>query len=384
MGLIVLKWICRHLEARPLSSSITTPTTSDRKQASSDRRGRSSFREGQQHNGPEKNAPSDSNSQATVGCAVSHVRLVMAADHEPSLLWRGESSAECVSGRRVVVAADDGRFVPSDTGIDQITSITRNCVTKLRQSIVEEGSVIEGFGSKADELCDRAVAAFCDRAPAPPSSSDGGSAAAAIYDAVLADVEKSVDAPLQVLYLKQLGYLREMALQQFRGRATDNKASGSSYYESMLRADADFVEAAVSSTRSGGGGGSGDNVWDYTQERGYLQAVLNLAAEQAAQRNELVVETAEKQQAAMSVLQYQNQMIQQLQNQLYGQSSPWNIGMAYRIPDTNFNVQGSYQQGRANVQISCVPDEYAPLLGPNGFTNGVGPGNLGLSLNLSL
>jgi hypothetical protein len=125
-------------------------------------------------------------------------------------------------------------------------------------------------------------------------------------------------------------------------------------------------------------------VWDYTQERGYLQAVLNLAAEQAAQRNELVVETAEKQQAAMSVLQYQNQMIQQLQNQLYGQSSPWNIGMAYRIPDTNFNVQGSYQQGRANVQISCVPDEYAPLLGPNGFTNGVGPGNLGLSLNLSL
>jgi hypothetical protein len=253
-------------------------------------------------------------------------------------------------------------------------------ISKLRQSIVEEGSVIEGFGSKADELCDRAVAAFCDRAPAPPTL-DGGNAAA-IYDAVLADVEKSVDAPLQVLYLKQLGYLREMALQQFRGRATDNKASGSSYYESMLRADADFVEAAVSSTRTGGN--SGDNVWDYTQERGYLQAVLNLAAEQAAQRNELVVETAEKQQAAMSVLQYQNQMIQQLQNQLYGQSSPWNIGMAYRIPDTNFNVQGSYQQGRANVQISCVPDEYAPLLGPNGFTNGVGPGNLGLSLNLSL
>ena len=58
--------------------------------------------------------------------------------------------------------------------------------------------------------------------------------------------------------------------------------------------------------------------------------------------------------------------------------------MAYRIPDTNFNIQGSYQQGRTNVQLSCVPDEYAPFLGPNGFTNGVGPGNLGVSLNLSL
>jgi hypothetical protein len=77
-------------------------------------------------------------------------------------------------------------------------------------------------------------------------------------------------------------------------------------------------------------------------------------------------------------------MIQQLQMQLYGQSSPWNVGVAYRIPDTNFNLQGSYQQGRANLQLSCVPDEYAPMLGPNGFTNGVGPGNLGLSLNLSI
>ena len=75
---------------------------------------------------------------------------------------------------------------------------------------------------------------------------------------------------------------------------------------------------------------------------------------------------------------------QQLQMQLYGQTSPWNVGVAYRIPDTNFNLQGTYQQGRANVQLSCVPDEYAPFLGPNGFTNGVGPGNLGLSLNLSV
>ena len=47
--------------------------------------------------------------------------------------------------------------------------------------------------------------------------------------------------------------------------------------------------------------------------------------------------------------------------QLYGQSSPWNVGMAYRAPDTNFNFQGSYQQGRAYVQLSWFPDEYAPI-----------------------
>jgi hypothetical protein len=49
-----------------------------------------------------------------------------------------------------------------------------------------------------------------------------------------------------------------------------------------------------------------------------------------------------------------------------GQSSPWNIGMAYRIPDSNINLSGSYQQGKGNIQISCVPDESLPLLGPNG------------------
>lgn len=40
--------------------------------------------------------------------------------------------------------------------------------------------------------------------------------------------------------------------------------------------------------------------------------------------------------------------------------------MAYRIPDTNINLSGSYQQGKGNIQVSCVPDESLPLLGPNG------------------
>jgi len=42
-------------------------------------------------------------------------------------------------------------------------------------------------------------------------------------------------------------------------------------------------------------------------------------------------------------------------------------GLAYRLPDTNINLSGSYQQGKGNVQISCVPDEAMSLLGPNGM-----------------
>ena len=77
--------------------------------------------------------------------------------------------------------------------------------------------------------------------------------------------------------------------------------------------------------------------------------------------------TAAKQtQQAMQYLQMQQQQISAIQQQLQGGSSPWNIGAAYRIPDSNINLSCTYQQGRANIQISCVPDESVPLLGPNG------------------
>merc|ERR1712078_935119 len=104
---------------------------------------------------------------------------------------------------------------------------------------------------------------------------------------------------------------------------------------------------------------------------------MNRLAESGKTAQDVRLDAARQQQTAMTFLQSQQQMIQQLQTQLYGQTSPWNVGVAYRIPDTNLNLQGSYQQGRTNLQVSCVADEYAPFLGPNGFTSGVGPGNLG-------
>jgi len=203
---------------------------------------------------------------------------------------------------------------------------------------------------------------------ASESSSSSG------YDRGVDEIASAVDAQLHVLYLRQLALLRENALQKYRSAA---KSSGSSEYEAMLQADAQFAREAEESTRDG-------SDWDYTGERSFLQAVMNNIAESGKKAMDIQMKSAQQQQTALSFLQSQQQMIQQLQQQLYGQSSPWNVGVAYRIPDTNFNLQGSYQQGRANIQLSCVPDEYAPMLGPNGFTNGVGPGNLGLSLNLSV
>lgn len=240
----------------------------------------------------------------------------------------------------------------------------------LRTKIIDEGTTVDKFGSIADTLCNAALEKFTSTAPSPEDSSSSAST----YDKKLQELESALDAPLEVLYLRQLSLLRESALSSYRA---SYRATETSDYEAMLVADSQFSSAAEEATREG-------SDWNYAAERSHLQSIMNDMAGSKKKWMDVQMKSAEKQSTAMSFLHQQQQMIQQLQMQLYGQTSPWNVGMAYRVPDTNFNLQGSYQQGRANVQLSCVPDEYAPMLGQNGFTNGVGPGNLGLSLNLSV
>lgn len=252
----------------------------------------------------------------------------------------------------------------------EIIDKTTREVDAMRRSVLEGGQCIPSFGVRADELCNRALEEFASKAP------DAGddSSSAAVYDRKLEELESAVDAPLQILYMRQLAFIREKALQKYRSASRTSEASD---YEAMLQADAQFERQADEATREG-------SDWDYAAERTHLQTVMNELASSGKKLADIQLKNAQQQSTAMQFLQQQQQMIQQLQMQLYGQSSPWNVGVAYRIPDTNFNLQGAYQQGRTNLQLSCVPDEYASLLGPNGFTSGVGPGNLGLSLNLSV
>jgi len=243
-------------------------------------------------------------------------------------------------------------------------------VDDLRKKVVEEGTCVPAFGVRADEICNKGLEEFASKAP----NAGDDSAAAAIYDRKLEELESAVDAPLQILYMRQLAFIREKALQKYRATSRTSEASD---YEAMLQADAQFEREAEEATREG-------SDWDYAAERTHLQSVMNELASSGKKMVDIQLKGAQQQSTAMQFLQQQQQIIQQLQMQLYGQSSPWNVGIAYRVPDTNFNIQGAYQQGRTNLQLSCVPDEYASLLGPNGFTQGVGPGNLGLSLNLSI
>jgi len=241
-------------------------------------------------------------------------------------------------------------------------------ITTLSETL-DSSTPLQSFGSTADDICNGALEEFA--ASAPPSTSD--TSKSAVYDRKLEELEVTLDAPLKVLYLRQLGLLRERAMAKYKqGRGGEKNE-----YEAMVEADDLFTREAEEATRQGGG-------WDYSSERTSLQSVLNDLASNSKKVTAVELRAAQQQSTAMQYLQMQQQQIQQMQMQLYGQSSPWNVGFAYRVPDTNINLQGSHQQGRTNLQMSCVPDEYANMLGPNGFTNGVGPGNLGLSVNLNL
>lgn len=114
------------------------------------------------------------------------------------------------------------------------------------------------------------------------------------------------------------------------------------------------------------------------------QALLNDIVEKSKSALEIRLEGARQHRQALQYLQMQQQQMNAIQAQMQvlgsfaimynalsiiyiqGANSPWNFGMAYRIPDTNININCNYQQGKSNIQISCVPDESIGLLGSNG------------------
>lgn len=232
---------------------------------------------------------------------------------------------------------------------------------------LEEGEKIEGFGSKAAEIMNDALASY-DAATDEYSEES-------IQPRKRRELESIIDTSQHAIFMKQVQVLRENALAHFKSAtASDDMPSDFAFYT----ADSLFQREAEESKRPG-------SSWSTNQERTDLQ---NMMQEISTQRKRLLTSqvTAAQQQAhAMQYLQMQQSQMNAIQAQAYGGSAgQWNVGAAYRPPDTNINASLSYQQGRTNVQISMVPDESASLLGPNGFTAGVGPGNLGLSFNIGL
>lgn len=234
--------------------------------------------------------------------------------------------------------------------------------------MLDEGEKIDGFGAKAADIMNNALLKY-DEATAEFRDES-------IQARKRRELESIIDTSQQALFMRQMQLLRENALVHFKSATTsEDMPSDFAFYtaDSLFQREADDAKRPGSS-------------WSSTQERSDLQ---NMMQEISTQRKRLLtsqVSAAQQQAHAMQFLQMQQSQMNAIQAQAYGGGGvgQWNLGAAYRPPDTNINASLSYQQGRTNIQISMVPDDSASLLGPNGFTAGVGPGNLGLSFNIGL
>jgi hypothetical protein len=232
---------------------------------------------------------------------------------------------------------------------------------------VDENNKIPNFGNKSAELIKTALQNFDDQVEESKN-----------WQTTIKkrqELEAILDTSLNSIFLKQLSILRESAISHFKSAASNDEIPADFAF---FAADTFYLREAEESIRPG-------SYWNYSNER---TNVHNTIREISNRRKQLIsekIQHADHQANAFQYLQMQQAQIQAMQQQQYGGSpGSWNIGLAYRPPDSNLNISMGYQQGRTNIQISMVPDEQASLLGPNGFTSGVGPANLGLSLNLNI
>ena len=131
-----------------------------------------------------------------------------------------------------------------------------------RLETINEGSCIPKFGAEADRICNNALESFTSRAPPDDSSSSES-----IYDKNVEQLERSLDAPLHVLYLKQISLLREKAIKSFK----QSLSTEGSEYEAMMAADEFFRREAEESTRQ-------NPDWDYVKESQLLKQTLGEVA----------------------------------------------------------------------------------------------------------
>lgn len=272
----------------------------------------------------------------------------------------------------------------SSIGIQEIDSNQNNCIIEgekcfsiiLKEAalqmaeltkVVDENSKIPNFGIKSSQIVQESLSKFEKFMSFSKNFS--------FINKKKSELEAIIDTSLNSIFLKQLNIIREMTISHFKS-ATTNEDVPADF--AFFTADSFFVREAEDSVRPG-------SSWIYSNERASLHSILREISNRRKQLISERIQHAEHTANAFQYLQMQQAQMQAIQQQQFGGSpGSWNIGCAYRPPDSNLNISMGYQQGRTNIQISMIPDEQANLLGPNGFTSGVGPANLGVSLNLNL
>lgn len=219
----------------------------------------------------------------------------------------------------VVVAGDEFEILA--TGLRE--------VAKLRET-VSKGVCVANFGAKADEIC------------------VGPEWVCAI-----------LDGQLRCLYEKQLSMLVDAAVSTPHGE-----------YLWMVNTERNFVKAAEESTRN-------NAAWSYDEKRAQLRGLLAAVAVKSAEVRQAELKAAQQRAQYFTAL---NKLVHDLEDATqahFGLDAPVDAALAVRIPETNINLSAALQKGKSTVQLSVVPDDSAPLLGPSGFNKPkIAPGDL--------
>jgi len=217
------------------------------------------------------------------------------------------------------------------------------------QKQVEAGHIVPKFGEKAQSIVSAIVSGVGEAGP---------------------EVERAVDGMLQALFFQQLALLRQQLVGKFE------KASKPA--EAASQADSQFVTQAQELVRPG-------SDWSFDQERYALRATLEGSYRRDAALADERVITAQTQQSTVEIISKLQSQMEALQTRVQAlrAGSPWFLSSSYRIPGTPLQLIGRYQQGRANLELSLNSDR-DPANSEAGFVDGVGPANLGVTLNVGI
>mmetsp|Transcript_12341 Transcript_12341/g.39266 ORF Transcript_12341/g.39266 Transcript_12341/m.39266 type:complete len:234 (-) Transcript_12341:102-803(-) len=191
---------------------------------------------------------------------------------------------------------------------------------------------------------------------------DLGTRAAAILEAAPAEAS----ARLELVFAKQVRLLRERALERLR------QASQADDFATQCSVESDFVrDVARSKPR--------DAEWDFAAEKTGLADAARLLIEHKKKGADLQLEAAKQQADYMRMFQTFASQIQQLQASQFSRGLPLQAGFAYRIQD-NINLSGSYQQGKARLELQNL-DDASVISGDPPFISAPSRGNFGFTFN---
>lgn len=232
-----------------------------------------------------------------------------------------------------------------DSSFSQVLNSSSRDLSAISRTQTDEESPVENLGSALDEVMNTAMEVY--------DESTGDYAETAVQGRKRRELEAILDTMGHAVFMRQLALLRESSFDQFKTATGAGDGTASSEV-AFFEADAAFVAGAEAAKRTGSG-------WSFESMRSDLRSLMQ---ELSAQRKKVVstkIAASAAQSHAMQYLQMQLSQLQAMQQQQYsgGSGGQWNVGAAYRPPDTNINLSLGHQQGRTNVQVSMVPDEAA-------------------------